>query len=50
VGPDTVEPVVFGLALAYGGIGQFAAGPWEFAKGSTFGATAFCSCGPSPAT
>ena len=28
---DTVEPVVFGLALAYGGIGQFAAGLWEFA-------------------
>jgi len=24
--PDTVEPVVFGLALAYGGLGQFAAG------------------------
>jgi uncharacterized protein len=42
---DTVEPVVFGLALAYGGIGQFAAGLWEFAKGNTFGATAFCSYG-----
>jgi len=41
--PDTVEPVVFGLALAYGGLGQFAAGIWEFAKGNTFGATAFCS-------
>ncbi len=41
----TVEPVVFGLALAYGGIGQFAAGLWEFAKGNTFGATAFCSYG-----
>ncbi len=41
----TVEPVVFGLALAYGGIGQFAAGIWEFAKGNTFGATAFCSYG-----
>lgn len=39
------EPVVFGLALAYGGIGQFAAGIWEFAKGNTFGATAFCSFG-----
>jgi hypothetical protein len=36
---------VFGLALAYGGIGQFAAGLWEFAKGNTFGATAFCSFG-----
>lgn len=43
--PDTVEPVVFGLALAYGGIGQFAAGLWEFAKGNTFGATAFTSYG-----
>jgi uncharacterized protein len=43
--PDTVEPVVFGLALAYGGIAQFGAGIWEFAKGNTFGATAFCSFG-----
>jgi succinate-acetate transporter protein len=43
--PDTVEPVVFGLALAYGGVGQFAAGMWEFAKGNTFGATAFSSYG-----
>jgi uncharacterized protein len=41
----TVEPVVFGLALAYGGIGQFVAGLWEFAKGNTFGSTAFCSYG-----
>ena len=40
-----IEPVVFGLALAYGGIAQFAAGLWEFAKGNTFGATAFCSFG-----
>src|SRR5262249_33604927 len=39
----TTEGVVFGLALAYGGIAQFAAGLWEFAKGNTFGATAFCS-------
>lgn len=43
--PATVEPVVFGLALAYGGLGQFAAGLWEFAKGNTFGATAFVSYG-----
>jgi succinate-acetate transporter protein len=43
--PSSVEPVVFGLALAYGGIGQFAAGMWEFAKGNTFGATAFSSYG-----
>jgi uncharacterized protein len=42
---STAEGVVFGLALAYGGIAQFAAGLWEFAKGNTFGATAFCSYG-----
>jgi uncharacterized protein len=39
------EPVVFGLALAYGGAAQFAAGMWEFAKGNIFGATAFASYG-----
>ncbi|MCW2755033.1 MAG: hypothetical protein JWQ32_2444 [Marmoricola sp.] len=39
------EPVVFGAALAYGGIAQLAAGMWEFAKGNTFGATAFTSFG-----
>ncbi len=43
--PASVEAVVFGTALAYGGIAQFAAGLWEFAKGNTFGATAFCSFG-----
>jgi len=43
--PEKVEPVVFGLAFAYGGIAQLAAGLWEFAKGNTFGATAFCSYG-----
>jgi succinate-acetate transporter protein len=43
--PVTATPVVFGLALAYGGIAQFAAGMWEFAKGNTFGATAFSSYG-----
>lgn len=43
--PATVEPVVFGLALFYGGIAQFSAGIWEFAKNNTFGATAFCSYG-----
>lgn len=43
--PATLTPVVFGLALAYGGIGQFAAGMWEFAKGNTFGALAFTSFG-----
>ncbi|WP_310961535.1 acetate uptake transporter [Nocardioides terrisoli] len=40
-----VEPVVFGLALAYGGLAQLCAGMWEFAKGNTFGATAFASYG-----
>ncbi|MCW2785121.1 MAG: hypothetical protein JWP74_1638, partial [Marmoricola sp.] len=40
-----VEPVVFGLALAYGGLAQLAAGMWEFARGNTFGATAFSSFG-----
>ena len=39
------EPVVFGLALAYGGIGQLLAGMWEFKTGNTFGATAFASYG-----
>jgi uncharacterized protein len=39
------EPVVFGLALAYGGGAQFLAGMWEFRKGNTFGATAFSSYG-----
>jgi uncharacterized protein len=43
--PDTLVGGALGLALAYGGIGQFAAGLWEFAKGNTFGATAFCSYG-----
>ncbi|WP_152185852.1 acetate uptake transporter [Segeticoccus rhizosphaerae] len=43
--PTTVEPAVFGLALAYGGLAQLLAGMWEFAKGNTFGATAFSSYG-----
>ncbi len=38
-------PVVFGLALAYGGIAQVLAGMWEFRAGNTFGATAFTSFG-----
>jgi hypothetical protein len=42
---DPALPVVFGLALAYGGVAQLIAGLWEFAKGNTFGATAFCSYG-----
>jgi len=43
--PKTVEPVVLGLALFYGGMAQFAAGIWEFANRNVFGATAFCSYG-----
>jgi succinate-acetate transporter protein len=39
------EPVVFGLALAYGGLAQLLAGMWEFRTGNTFGATAFASYG-----
>src|SRR5919199_4182217 len=38
-------PVVLGLAAFYGGLGQFAAGMWEFRKANTFGATAFTSYG-----
>jgi uncharacterized protein len=39
------EPIVFGLALAYGGIAQVLAGMWEFRTGNTFGAVAFTSFG-----
>ncbi|HET9153038.1 MAG TPA: acetate uptake transporter [Solirubrobacterales bacterium] len=39
------EPVVLGLALAYGGIVQILAGMWEFRTGNTFGAVAFSSFG-----
>jgi hypothetical protein len=39
------EPVVFGLAFAYGGIAQLLAGMWEFRTGNTFGALAFSSFG-----
>jgi succinate-acetate transporter protein len=39
------EPIVFGLALAYGGFAQILAGMWEFRTGNTFGATAFTSFG-----
>ena len=41
----TAGAAVLGLALFYGGITQLLAGMWEFAKGNTFGATAFCSYG-----
>src|SRR5947208_16064382 len=39
------EPVVLGLALAYGGLAQLLAGMWEFKTGNTFGAVAFSSYG-----
>jgi len=42
---DSVETVVLGLALFYGGLGQLLAGMWEFTKGNTFGALAFTSYG-----
>ncbi len=41
----TTAGIVAPLALAYGGIAQFAAGLWEFRTGNTFGAVAFCSFG-----
>jgi succinate-acetate transporter protein len=43
--PKSVEGVVLGLALFYGGIAQVLAGMWEFVKGNTFGAVAFTSYG-----
>ena len=39
------EPIVFSLALFYGGLAQFSAGMWEFRNRNTFGATAFSSYG-----
>jgi succinate-acetate transporter protein len=39
------EPIVFGVALAYGGFAQLLAGMWEFRTGNTFGAVAFTSFG-----
>lgn len=43
--PEAGEPVVFSLALFYGGLAQFLAGMWEFRNKNTFGATAFTSYG-----
>jgi succinate-acetate transporter protein len=42
---DAGEPIVFGLAFAYGGLAQVLAGMWEFKNNNTFGATAFTSFG-----
>jgi succinate-acetate transporter protein len=41
----SVQTIVLGLALFYGGLAQLLAGMWEFAKGNTFGAVAFTSFG-----
>lgn len=43
--PATVKPVIFGLALFYGGAVQVIAGVVEYAKGNAFGGLAFCSYG-----
>lgn len=37
--------IFVGMALFYGGLGQFMAGMWEFKNRNTFGATAFSSYG-----
>jgi succinate-acetate transporter protein len=41
----SVQTIVLGLALFYGGLAQLLAGMWEFTKGNTFGAVAFSSFG-----
>ena len=43
--PKEAEPVMLGVALAYGGVAQLLAGMWEFKKGNVFGATVFSSYG-----
>jgi succinate-acetate transporter protein len=43
--PKAGEPIVLGLAFAYGGLAQLCAGMWEFRRNNTFGATAFSSYG-----
>ncbi len=43
--PAGAVPVVFSLALFYGGAIQVLAGLWEFAQKNTFGGAAFCSYG-----
>jgi len=39
------EPVVLGMALAYGGIAQLLAGMWELRRGNGFGGLTFASFG-----
>ena len=43
--PKDAEPVMLGVALAFGGIAQLLAGMWEFRKGNVFGATVFSAYG-----
>jgi succinate-acetate transporter protein len=45
--PKVITPIDawVGMALFYGGLGQFCAGMWEFKNRNTFGATAFSSFG-----
>jgi succinate-acetate transporter protein len=43
--PVSSTPIVFSLALFYGGLAQLLAGMWEFTKGNGFGAVAFSSYG-----
>jgi hypothetical protein len=42
---ESGEPIVFGMALFFGGLVQLLAGMWEFRTGNTFGAVAFTSYG-----
>jgi succinate-acetate transporter protein len=42
---DKNLPAVLGMAIAFGGLGQFLAGMWEFRTGNTFGAVAFTAYG-----
>ena len=41
----SLEPIVLGMALAYGGLAQLLAGMWEMRTGNTGGAVAFTSYG-----
>jgi uncharacterized protein len=43
--PKDAEPVMLGVALAFGGVAQLLAGMWEFRKGNVFGATVFSAYG-----
>lgn len=44
-GSAAAAPMVFGLAIFYGGLVQLLAGMWAFRRGETFVAVAFCSYG-----